>query len=405
MRHIVVLGSGFGGWTAAQTLAKLLSGRRHVQITIVSDQPEFLFTPLLPNVSNGELALEHITLNLRDHFSPNISIVQEHVHGMDLEQRMLLGKHQNIPFDYIVLAPGSEINWATHKEWREHAITCKSAQDAVFIRDTVLESIIAAAQIPKSEERDRLMTLVFAGAGPTGMELACELHSTLTHRLDAQLLDELKIIVIDPADHILQNLSSQIQNIAHAHCKRVGIELRLSDRVTSRSADNVTLESGEVIPCTHFFWCAGICAPAWLKNTKLKLDAKGRILVDEHLLALEHLGIFAIGDAASPPTSSPQTAQAANQQGPHAAKNLVALLSGRAMQPWEFAHQGELLTLGRPNAAVSLKGVTLEGRAAYALYRLTYASLMPGSLNTLRIFSEWLESDLGSSKYSRLLDT
>jgi NADH dehydrogenase len=393
MRRIAVLGAGFGGFHATQALEKALAGRRRVELTVVADDPRFVFTPLLPNVANGELDLSAITFPLHEQLGEHTRLVRDRVEEVDMERRVLRGREHEVPFDYLLLAPGADVHWYDHADWSEHAITCKSAADAVHIRAHVEEALARAGAMTDPEARARALTFVFAGGGPTGVELLAELRASIEQGVLRAKDAPVRFILIEPRDTILYGLPESLQELASAHLERVGVELRLGRSVVGRDAHTVTLDDGEEIACDTLFWCAGIKAPDFLGGSGLPLLDDGRLDVDSSLQLAGVEGVFACGDACATPEDVPQTAQVATQQGPHAANNLIASLSGRALSPWRYAYQGDLITLGRPQAAVSIKGVAFQGRPAYALYRLAYASLMPGALKKLRIITDWLETD------------
>lgn len=397
MRRIVVLGAGFGGLSAAHALERALEKRRRVQLTLVSDQANFLFTPLLPNVANGELPIQTIALPLRDQLMSDTELVIDRVVGVDLDRRELVGEQGRVGFDYAILAPGAEIDWMGHEDWAPHAMTCKSARDAVRIREAV-ERAYAEAGALSGEARERLLTFVFAGGGPTGVELAAELLAGLRMDVwphaDPALIEATRFVIVEPRRHLLVDLPEFIQHAAYRSLDEHRVELRLGESVVTRTADTVGLSGGEEIPCAHFFWCAGVKPSSIVQDAGFRLDSRGRVRVDDGLEALGQDGIFVIGDAARTPDNAPQCAQAANQQGPIAAANAVAALSGRAPSTWRFKHQGDLITLGRGHAAISVMGVDLDGAAAYAMYRLAYAALMPGPFKKLAVLKDWLEHDL-----------
>ncbi len=398
MRRIVVLGAGFGGFHATQALEKALAGRRRVELTVVADDPRFVFTPLIPNVANGELDLASITFPLNEQLGEHTRFVRERVEGIDLDRRVLRGAAQEIPFDYLMLAPGAEVHWYGNDEWAEHSITCKSASDALAIRAHVEEALAKASAMTDAEERARVLTFVFAGGGPTGVELLAELRASLVEGVLATTNAPMRFILVEPRPELLGALPESLRELAAEHLQRVGVELRLGRSVMGRDAHTVTLDDGEEIKADTLFWCAGIKAPSFLSDSGLPTVDDGRLDVDVSLQLSGIEGVFAAGDACSPPEDVPQTAQVATQQGPHAANNLIASLSGRTQSPWRYTYQGDLITLGRPQAAVSIKGIAFQGRPAYALYRLAYASLMPGALKKLRIITEWLESDAAAQR-------
>ena len=400
MRKIVILGAGFAGLHALHHLERALSGRRRVELTLITDQPHFLFSPLLPNVANSELTLRSITVNLQDHISSSTRLVVDRIVDVDLDRRVLVGEQGVHPFDYLLLAPGAQTDWRGHEDWKPHALTCKSSKDAILIKETIDNAIVEAAQM-SPERRKRHLTFTFAGCGPTGVELAAELHAALTRDVfpnaPSEIARDTRFILADPGDRILPGLPDQLAQTARQHLERVGFEFRLGERVVDRQADSVGLSNGDTIHCDHFFWCAGVKPSTLLsRHDRFEHDPTGRVLVDASLQALGHEGIFVAGDCAATPTPSPQTAQIAKQQGPIAAQNLVAALSGRAPKKFSPKHMGDMVTLGRGNAAVNVMGMTLEGLPAYAMYRVAYAGLMPNAMKKLRILAEWLEHDLNT---------
>lgn len=399
MRRIVVLGAGFGGLHAIHYLERALAGRRRTRLTVVTDRSHFLFTPLLPNVANEELSIKSITVPLRDHLERDTELIIDRVEAIDLDARVLHAQNSSIPFDYLLLAPGAETDWRGHDDWRPHALTCKSGRDAILIRDSIRRAYQQAAHLDE-EARRRRLTFTFAGAGPTGVELAAELRAAL--ELDVfphaapELVRDTRFVLIDPGDEILPELPGELRHIATRHLERAGVELELGRSVTGREDAVVHLDDGREIASEHFFWCAGVKPSSLIAEAGLAIDERGRAHVDDALQALDHEGVFLAGDAALPPQGAQQTAQVAKQQGPIAAQNLVAALSGRTPRAWRERHLGDMVTLGRGHAAVSVMGVSLEGLAAYAMYRVAYAGLMPGPMKKARIIAEWLEHDITS---------
>jgi NADH:ubiquinone reductase (H+-translocating) len=398
-RRVIIVGGGFGGLHAAQAIERALMGRRRVQVTLITAQAHFLFTPLLPNVANGELTLRSITLPLREQLDSSTELLIDRVESIDLAQRRLYTESgQTLPFDYLLLAPGATVSWTQAQQpWRPHTLTCKDATDAIHIRETFEAALTRAASL-RGEARQRALTFVFAGGGPTGVELLAELRAGLDHTfaglLTPELRRELRMILVEPREELLAELPAKLRFMAQRHLEGAGVELRMGTRVASRDAQAVHLDDGEELLADQFFWCGGVRPSALCETEGFLRDARGRVQVNEHLEALGHEGIFVIGDAACPPDETAQTAQVATQQAPVAAANVVAAMSGRSAQPWRYTHKGDLVTLGRPSAAVHVQGVTIEGPIGYGIYRLAYASLMPTALKKARVLGEWLEHDL-----------
>lgn len=404
MRHLVILGAGFAGLSATHTLEQATLTRRRIQLTLVSNSTHFLFTPLLPNVANGELSLKSITFPLKPYLDDSTNLIVDEVIAIDTSNACLTtASGESIAYDYLLLAPGSQVDWRGHEQWSQHCLTCKSAEDAVLIRERVEQAFARAAHLPP-EERQGLLTFAFAGAGPTGVELLAELYASLKKdvfsRASPELVSQVRLLLIEPGDTILTHLPEELQQIAQTHLGRQPhISILTGTSITARTQDSISLSSGETIACDHLFWCAGVSPHALIRDhPDFEHDAQGRILTDSTLQALGHENIFVAGDCASPPDAPEQNAQAAKQQGPIAAQNILAALSGRSPRIFTFQHLGDMLTLGRGHAAIKVMGVPFSGRVAYAMYRAAYAGLMPGALNKVQILAEWFEHDIATAK-------
>ena len=397
MRRIVVLGCGFGGYHAARELEKSLESRRKVQLTLVTDRSHFLFTPLLPNVVTGEVDITHITFPVRDAFDDSTQIIQTHIEHIDLEARTLKAQDTEIAFDYLLLAPGAGTDWRGPSDWAGDVLTCKTARDATKLREHVAKALQKAHAASSTEARERALTFVFAGAGPTGTELAAEIFSTLLEEVfptDLTALREAtRFMLVDPAETLLPDLPEAVRNRAHDYLNDSGMELELGCAVQDWDGESVELSDGRTIRADNFVWCGGVRPPSLVRDVGFELDPLGRVNVNPDFSVTDHRGVFVIGDAAGLDSSVPMTAQVASQQGPHAAKNILAALDGRAPRPWTYFHKGDLITLGRRHAIASLRGAVIEGRAAWALYRMAYTALMPSGLKKATLLKDWVISN------------
>ncbi|AWV88360.1 NAD(P)/FAD-dependent oxidoreductase [Bradymonas sediminis] len=399
MRRIVILGCGFGGFRAARELERELAGRR-VQITVVSDRPDFLYTPLLPNVATGELDASHITFGLREAFEPTTEVLIQTVESIDLAARCLRSPAGDIDFDYLLIACGSQVNWGGHPEWAEHALALKNAGDALRLREEVARALNDAAQISCAEARRRRLTFVIGGGGPTGVEISGSLVAALQSDLIANVAPELvaatRVILVEQGPRLLPDMPTEVGDIARAQLSQFGMEFRLGTSVVSRSATEVGLSTGEVIPADNLIWCGGVRAHPMVAEAGFGVDDQGRILVNKTLKAISPAtsvaGIFALGDAATVGEESLQNAQVASQQAYDAAYNIVADLSGRAYREWEYRPSAELISLGNEQAAAYVAGSAITGRAARTLYRLVHTALMPGGLKKASLLKGWLLS-------------
>ncbi len=394
MRRIVVLGCGFGGFKAASELERSLARRRRVQVTVVSDRSHFVYTPLLPGVATGELDASHITFPLQSAFDKSTEVIVEPIEAIDVHTRTLRGQRSAIDFDYLVVACGSEVDWGGHPDWESHALVCKSARDAVHVRETLRTALREAATMTSAEQRARRLTFVVAGAGPTGVSMAAELLSAL--KLEAaNLADDdigraLRVVLVEQRDAILPDFPADLGQLARTHLRELGMEVRLGTAVVGRTANEVELSTGEVITADHLLWCGGVRPPRLVRESGFELDARGRLRVDDTLQVRAHPGIYAVGDVAGAGAEVPQNAQVATQQAAEAARNIIAELSGRARRGWHYKHRGDLIPLGPEHAVGMLGESAIDGRAARTLYRLIHTALMPNGVKKAQLLTDWL---------------
>lgn len=399
MRRIVILGCGFGGFRAARELERELAGRR-VQITVVSDRADFLYTPLLPNVATGELDASHITFGLSEAFEPTTEVLIRAVDSIDLAARCLRSPAGDIHFDYLLIACGSQVNWGGHPEWAEHALALKDAGDAVRLRECIAQALNEASQMSCSDARSRRLTFVIGGGGPTGVEISASLLAALKSDLIANAAPELvaatRIILVEKGASLLPDMPAELGDIARGYLSELGMEFRLGTSIISRNATEVGLSTGEVIPADNLIWCGGVRAHSMVAEAGFGVDDQGRVRVDKTLKAKSPAtsvaGIFAIGDAATVGEESLQNAQVASQQAYDAAYNIIADLSGRGYREWEYRSSAELISLGREQAAAFVAGSAIDGRAARALYRIVHTAMMPGGLKKASLLKGWLLS-------------
>ena len=403
MRDIVILGGGFAGAHIASALETHLSSRRKLRLTVVNDRSHFVFTPLLPQVASGDIRLSTICVSLRDHLSPATRLIIDTVSSIDLDKRVLVGDKGPIAFDYLVVCPGAEVDWGRHPEWAAHARPCKTGRDAVAIGDRIDTAIRQAAAASTPEQRRELLTFVIGGGGPTGVQLAADLTSMLRRRhrpqWTADEAKDLRLILAERAPTLVHGFPKQMQQIAHSHLERNGVEILLGSEIVNRNADSVSFSTGEEVRTQNFFWCGGVTTADVIRHSGFSLDELGRAQVRPTLESVDALGVYVLGDAAAHPAldRTTRTARTAAHQAERAALNLLADLSGQTKEPWIPQRSGTMMTLGRDNAIVEVRSYLFQGRTARALHQAAWAALIPTPLKKLAILRDWLQSDDAST--------
>lgn len=403
VHRIVVLGGGFGGMSAAQTLERMTRRRRDLDVTLVSQSNFLLFTPMLAEVASSALEAQHIAAPIRA-ACPFTNFIHGDVARIDIEQRQVLVRSrrsatpQVVPYDHLVLAMGSVPNFYGLPGLTEHAITLKTLEDAVGLRHRVLSQLERADHETDPAVRQRLLTFVVAGGGFAGAETIAELFDLVSSvRRYYQNLspDDARLVLVHSRDRILPELSADLGAYALEKLSARGIEFHLGRRVSAATQGSVTLDDGTVIPCDTFVWTAGNQPNPMLRDVGCAKNRAGQVVVDATLSAPDALGLWAVGDAAQIPDVTnedrpcPPTAQHALRQGKRVAQNILATIDGRPLKPFRYRASGSLVGLGHRTAAAEIRGRKFSGLLAWFMWRSIYLSKLPGLERKARVALDW----------------
>lgn len=389
--QIVILGGGFGGLYAALTLQKELAGSELAEVTLVDRRNYFTFTPLLPEVAAGTLGRAHVTYPFR-FLAKNgrFRFIQGEAQAFDLDARVVRTETVAIPYDYLIVALGSAPFFFGSRQIETHSLPLTSAEDALAIRNHVIRLFEQAVVEPDPPRRRQLLTIVVAGAGPSGVEIAAELH----HLIHAVLLKYypvdpalVRVLLVDGGDRILVHFARELAEAGQKELTRRGIEVRLKTLVTGATEGEVELNPGaERVPTRTLIWTGGVTANPALAQLPAAKTRRGTIVVDEFLKIPEHPEVYVIGDGAcvldrrhSRPY--PPVAPVAIHQGIRAAANIVNTLHGRVREPFRFDFTGNIVGLGGGMALVNLLGIKFRGRLGWWFYRMAYLQRLVGVKN------------------------
>jgi NADH dehydrogenase len=402
--QVVIIGGGFGGLSAAKALR-----RADVAITLIDRINHHLFQPLLYQVATGILSDGQIAPPLRWVFrdQANLTVHLAEVTGFDLQQQQVLatapdGQRATFRYDYLIVAAGSTHTYFGHDEWEEFAPGLKSLEDAHRLRGRILGAFELAAETSDQRERERWLTFVTVGAGPTGVELTgqiAELSRRLLRREYRSIqAAEARIVLLDAGPSVLASFPEKLQRRAHGDLERMGAEIRTHAKVTAVDAHGVEIEGqdGERsrIDARTVVWAAGVAASPLSRllaeATGAPNDHAGRVQVNPDCTLPGHPEVFAIGDM-NKLDQLPGVAQPAIQEGRYAARAIALRLQGKEpRKPFHYLDKGMLAAIGHRDAVADIFGLKLGGVLAALIWGVVHLAYLVGWGNRLGTVGRWL---------------
>jgi NADH:ubiquinone reductase (H+-translocating) len=406
--RIVIVGAGFGGLSTAHAL-----GGAEADVTVVDQRNYHLFQPLLYQVATAGLSPAQVASPIRAILrrAANVKVILGSVSGIDRQRRVVKLDDREIEYDHLVLATGSRHAYFGHEEWADAAPGLKKIDDATDMRRRILTAFERAEQAITPEERQRFLTFVVVGAGPTGVEMAgaiAELaHIGLRH--DFRNIDprDARIVLVEAGTRVLAAFPPTLSTAAQASLERLRVEVRLGVPVSNCDENGVTV-GDEHLPAATIMWAAGVAASAAAQWLDAKPDRVGRVIVGPDLAVPDHPEIFVIGDTAhalgKDGTPLPGLAPVAKQQGAYVARVLHARLAGRPPPPpFHYRNLGTMATIGRRAAVADFGWLRLDGTLAWLLWGMIHVMLLIGFRNRLIVMVDWLWSYVTFQSGARLI--
>jgi NADH dehydrogenase len=400
--RIVILGGGFAGVYTALHLEKQLLHDEEVEVVLISDENFMLFTPMLPEVPSSSIEAKHIVTPLRAFFR-KVKVQNREVHSIDLERRVLVAAHcpacerSELSFDHLVLALGSRTNSHGVPGVAEHALPLKSLNDAMMLRNHVIDVFEHADLHQDPRVRESLLTFVVAGAGFAGVEAVAELKdfSVEAHSFYPNIRpEEVRVLLVHSGPRILPEIGENLAAYALKKLRHKGIEVCLNTRVACATGECVQLTNGQKISTKTLVWTAGVSVHPLLATLPCAKTKQGNITVDEYLEVPGRPGVWALGDCAAvrdlrTGRPCPPTAQHAIRQGSVAAHNIVTSLKGGAKKRFSYKALGILASLGRRSAVAEIWRFRFSGFFAWWLWRTIYLFKLPGIERKVRVAMDW----------------
>ncbi len=413
--HVVIVGGGFGGLEAA----KALRGA-DVRITVVDRRNHHLFQPLLYQVATAVLSPADIAEPIRGILRKqrNATVLLAEAKEVDLAGKRIRCGERWLEYDYLVLAAGMTNSWFGHDDWVEHAPGLKTLDDALDVRRRVLMAFERAEWCANPDLRRKLLTFVVVGGGATGVELAgalCEIsRQTLLDDFRHIEPSETRVVLVEGGPRLLPGFGGNLSDSARTGLTKVGVEVRLGERVEKVDADGVVLSSqskvaDERIEAATVLWAAGVAAEPIGGALGVELDRQGRVVVGPDCAIPGHPEVFVVGDLAhfahDPKTDGPLAgvAPVAIQQGRHVGKCIRRDRRSMTRTPFRYFDKGTMATIGRRRAVAESMGIRMSGLLAWVAWLFIHLMFLVGFRNRAVVLFAWAWSYFTFQRNARLI--
>lgn len=404
--RIVIIGGGWGGLFTALDLAGSGAG----EVTLISREDHFLFTPMLYEYMSGEVEAWHIAPYYRELLDEQARFIHGEVTNIDLQARevTIAGRVRRLAYDVLVLAVGSATNYAGVEGAEAYALPFRTIADADALRGRMIEALDRIPPDTAPQDARRLATFTVVGAGASGVEVATKMADLLRDAFARRgLQGEPRVIIVEGQDQIVPGMGDELREFVEQALRDARIEVHTKTFVRQITPEGIVLEhqgARTKVETAAVVWTAGVRVSSLVEQVNVDKDRRGLIKVGPTLQVPGYKEVFALGDIALYPnadsniahaahaTVSPRlagTAQLAYQEAGLAASNVRAFLAGKPLQSKRFAELGEAVSLGTERAAVLAGDRAFGGAFARQARFAMYTSRLPTWHHRLRVSASW----------------
>ncbi|MDI1460412.1 NAD(P)/FAD-dependent oxidoreductase [Catellatospora sp. KI3] len=404
--RILVVGAGHVGLYAALRLSRKLRATE-AEVVVVDPQPHMTYQPFLPEAAAGNISPRHTVVPLRRELR-RCTVVQGAVTKVEHSRKVatvqpVVGPSREIPYDHILVAPGSVSRTLPIPGLREHAVGFKTIGEAIWLRNHVLECLDIAAATTDEQTRRRALTFVVIGAGFAGVEALGEMEDMARDALryyPELKADDMHWVLVEATQRVLPEVGPQMGAYTVEALLKRNMDLRLGTRLESCVDGVVKLSDGGEFGADTIVWTAGVKAHPMVAATDFPLNPQGKITCDATLRVVRDgqvvEGAWSAGDCAAVPDltaaagelCSP-SAQHAVRQATRLADNLVAELRGRPVKEYRHKHVGSVASLGLHKGVAHVYGVKAKGLPAWFMHRTYHMSRIPSFNRKVRVVVDW----------------
>lgn len=405
--RVVIVGAGFGGLQAAQSLAKA-----KVEVLLINRHNYHTFVPLLYQVATAGLSPDLIAIPIRNllRYSPNTRFLQAEVKEIDFAAQLVQTSQGTISYDFLVLATGSRAQFFGIPGAADHAFPLRTLANAVSLRNQIIRCFEQAEGELDGAKRQQLLTLAIVGGGATGVELAGALVELVLDSLQKDYpklnLGEVKLILLQSEGRLLAEFSQSLSKYTYRRLSKLGVQVMLNSQVCQVSADGVRLQDNTWLPAATVIWSVGLAGAIPTSSPTPAQAQKDKIRVLPSLQVLEHPEVFAIGDLAhidhnKKPLSG--VAPEALQEGVFVARNIQRKLRGKELKPFSYFNKGRLAIIGCYSGVGKIGFLQLRGFLPWFMWLAVHLVYLPDWRNRWLILFSWLHAYIVGDRSVRLI--
>lgn len=410
-KRVVVVGGGFAGIN----FIKQLSKNKAFEIILVDLNNYNFFPPLLYQVATGFLEPSSISYPFRKFLRnrPNVRFRMAALQQVVPAENKVILTNGELHYDILVMATGAATNYFGMENVKQHAIPMKTLSDALAMRNLMLNRLEEATRTTDPELKRKLLTMVVAGGGPTGVEVSgmfAEMRQSIIRKDYPELGKGFSdIILVDGGDAVLGPMSVESQRYSKASLEKLGVKVMLNTRVKDFDGDTVTVNEDTAIKTKNLIWAAGVSAIVFEGFPAEWYGPGKRMLVDAYNKVQESENIYALGDTclqmSDPafPKGHPQVAQVAIQQGKRLAQNLSK--PAAEWKAFEYFDKGSMAIIGRNKAVADIPKPKFHfnGFTAWAVWLFIHVMSLLTVKNKLRTFGNWVIAYFSKDQSFRMI--
>jgi NADH dehydrogenase len=390
--RVVIVGGGFGGVFTALDLAG------SSEVTLISDEDHFLFTPMLYEYLSGEVEAWHIAPDYKELLDENVHFIRGEVTGIDLDRREVLieSREDSVAYDVLILAVGGVTNYAGVEGADHYAFPFRKLAHADRLRSRMVEALDHIPPSLPPQDVHRALTFAVVGGGASGVELSTKMADLLRDAFRRRALHgEPRVMIVEMSNRVVPGMGDEIREFVDKALLESRVEVHTETRVVRVGPGAITLEHGGVqteMETAAAVWVAGVRPNPLIERLDIQKDRRGLIVVEPTLQVRGRENVFALGDTALFEDVVPTlagTAQLAFQQSTLLGRNVRAFMAGEKLHTKHFVELGEALSLGTERAAVLAAGKVISGALARQARFAMYTSRLPTWHHRLRVGASW----------------